>query len=264
MLRTVDRMPVIEFPDGRTGLVDTGFSGLEILANEQSDPVRINDRAIEPVVYPVDLKGIAREIGVERLDLLIGSSLLHEGFTADFEGQTFEFEASPRRPDEELALALPYTRPEARMISSPWVEFEIGGERVSAVFDTGAPYSLWKHRALEPDRPAEVKRTDFHIEPDGQLTVFPVLMRLESVRLSGVPLELDVAYLPESWPEYLPDCVLGMDVPEALGARRLVLEPESRELRFYRRQTATFVQSRESMDREVQRLATPSLKRESR
>ena len=239
MLRTIDRMPVIEFPDGRTGLVDTGFSGVEILANEQSDPVCINDRAIEPVVYPVDLKGIAQEIGVERLDLLIGSSLLHKGFTADFEKQTFVFEARPRRRDEELALSLPYTRPEAGMISSPFVELEIGGQKVNAVFDTGAPYSLWKHRASEPDRPAEVRRTDFHVGPDGQLTVVPVLMRPESVRLSAVTLELDVAYLPETWPEYLPHCVLGMDVPEALGASRLVMEPDSWQFHFYRSTDAT-------------------------
>jgi len=234
MLRTVDGMPVLEFPDGRTALADTGFSGLEILSNEPSGPVYINGREIQPVVHPVDLQGIAQQIGLEKLDLLIGSSLLHEGFSADFRGETFEFEASPRRMGEELVLALPYRRPDSGMISSPWVEFEIGGERVSAVFDTGAPYSLWKHRASEPDRAAEVKRTDFHVEPEGQLRAFPVLMRPESVRLSDVTLELDVAYLPETWPEYLPDCVLGMDVPEALGASRLVLEPESRELRFYR------------------------------
>jgi hypothetical protein len=134
-----------------------------------------------------------------------------------------------------VLAVLPYTPPEDGPIRSPVVEFEIGGERTLGVFDTGAPYSLWKFRSAERDRLAEVKRTDFHIDPSGQLVRFPVLMRRESMRLGELAFELDVAYLPDSWPEYLPGCVFGMDIPAALGVERLVLDAETREIRFYRR-----------------------------
>ena len=167
--------------------------------------------------------------------MLIGASLLSEGFTADLRNRKFIFAATDALPNEEVLAVLPYTTPEDGPIRSPVVEFEIGGEKILGVFDTGAPYSLWKFRSEEPGHLAEVKRTDFHIDQSGQLVRFPVLMRRESMRLGTLGFELDVAYLPDSWPEYLPGCVYGMDIPAALGAERFVLDPETQEIRFYRR-----------------------------
>ena len=66
---------------------------------------------------------------------------------------------------------------------------------------------------------------------------FSVVTRKESVRIGANVIELDVAYLPEPWPATYPDCVLGMDVPLALEATRLVLDPNAQDVRFYRRRS---------------------------
>ena len=235
MLELFDNLPVIELPDGRRALVDTGCNGAEILTAAIGAPVMINNNAIEPTVASVDLGGIGEAIGVPGLDMLIGASLLGEGFTADLRNGTFTFAATNALPNEEVLVVLPYTTPEDGPICSPVVEFEIGGERTRGVFDTGAPYSLWKFRSAESNRLAEINRTDFYIDSSGQLIRFPVMMRTEPMRLGAIAFELDLAYLPESWPEYLPSCVYGMDIPAALGAERFILDPEMREIRFYRR-----------------------------
>ena len=234
MMKLHDNGPVIEFPDGRRAIVDTGFSGTEILSTGDLRPVDINDRDIRPAISGLDLDGIAGEIGADRLDLLIGAAVLHEGFTVDLRNGSFVFSVESPLPDEEVAAVLPYSRRNSGPILSPVVELQIGDEKVTAVFDTGAPYSIWKRRAAEPDRPAHVARSDFHVANGGQITRFPVLMRRESLRIGSVELDLNMAYMPDSFPTYYPDCVIGMDVPKALSATRLVLDPESLEIRFYR------------------------------
>jgi len=235
MLELFDNLLVIELPDGRRALVDTGCSGPEILTEASGAPVEINGNVIVPTAAVVDLEGIREAIGAPRLDMLIGARLLSAGFTADLQNRTFTFAAINALPNEKLLGVLPYSTPADGPICSPVVELEIGGEKVAGVFDTGAPYSLWKFRSAERHRLAQVKRTDFYIDQSGQLVRFPVLMRRESIRLGTLGFELDVAYLPDSWPEYLPGCVYGMDIPAALGAERFVLDPETQEIRFYRR-----------------------------
>jgi hypothetical protein len=234
MMKLHDNVPVLELPDGRRAVADTGCSGADILANVDSGPLNVNGNEVHLTVAPVDLRAIARGIGAERVDLLIGTSLLYEGFTVDLRNGTFEFSATNLLPDEEIAAVLPYARPNSGAVQSPIVELEVGTEKVSGVFDTGAAYSLWKLRSAEPNRPAESNRRDFHLAEDGHLVDFDVWMRKERVRIEQVTFDLDVAYLPESWPAINPDCVFGMDIPEALGATRFVLDPETREFRFYR------------------------------
>jgi len=80
-------------------------------------------------------------------------------------------------------------------------------------------------------------RTDFHVGFGGELITFPVWMRSESVRVGASAVDLEIAYLPETWPAMYPQCVLGMDIPVALECTRFVLDPVSRELRFYRRRS---------------------------
>ena len=236
MMKLHDNVPVIEFPDGRRAIVDTGFSGTEILSTGDLRPVDINGRDIHPTISGLDLDAIAVEIGADRLDLLIGAAVLYEGFTADLRNGSFVFSVESPLPDEEVAAVLPYSRPNSGPILSPVVELQIGDEKVTAVFDTGAPYSIWKRRAAEPDRPAHVARSDFRVANGGQITRFPVLMRRESesLRIGSVELDLNMAYMPDSFPTFYPDCVIGMDVPKALSATRFVLDPESLEIRFYR------------------------------
>jgi hypothetical protein len=233
MLKLYDNIPVLELPDGRRALADTGCSGADVLMAAGGSPVTIDGRVFEPVHAPVDLDGIAREIGAPGIDMLLGANLLHEGFTADLCNGTFEFSVSEERACEELIAAIPYTRPGSGLLCSPLVKFEISGVDVTGVFDTGAPYSLWKHRYSEPERPARVKRRDFHVATGGKLVEFPVVMRKESVRVGRAAFDLDVAYLPESWPAHYPDCVFGMDIPEVIGAARFMLDPRKREIRFY-------------------------------
>ena len=203
---------------------------------ERCQPVAIDGIEHAPVVAPVDLAGIARRIGLPRLDMLIGANLLYGGFSADLQHGTFEFGVHEALPDEELAASLPFTRPKSGLMDSPVVEIEISGQRVTGVFDTGAPYTLWGRRESGSEYPTAATRTDFHVGPDGQLLDFEVHARPESVRIGDVTIELDVAWWPETWPpeRYHPDCVVGMDVPAALGASRLVLDPAAGEIRFYR------------------------------
>ncbi len=234
MMELHDNLPVIELPDGRRAIVDTGFSGAEILSSGDLRPVDVNGRFIHPTISDLDLDGIGREIGAPRLDLLIGAAVLYEGFTVDLRNRSFVFAVEDPLPDEEVVAVLPYSRPYSGAILSPAVELGIGDEKVSAVFDTGAPYSLWKRRAAEPDRPAEVTRTDFHVANGGQITRFPVLTRRESIRIGSIELDLNMAYLPDSFPAFYPDCVIGMDVPKALSASRFLLDPDALEIRFYR------------------------------
>ena len=235
MMRQHDRMPVLTLPDGRLALADTGCSGADIVANS-TRYVEINGIEHSPVVAPVDLAGIARRIGLPRLDMLVGANLLFGGFTADLRHGTFEFGVHEPLPDEELAVSLPYTRPASGMLDSPVVEIEVSGQRVTGVFDTGAPYTLWGRREPGSDCLTAASRTDFHVGPDGRLLDFEVHARPESVRLGEVAIELDVAWWPDSWPStrYHPDCVVGMDVLAALGASRLVLDPVAQAIRFCR------------------------------
>jgi Aspartyl protease len=234
MMKLYDDVPVITLSDERTAIVDTGASGADIITNTDRAPVRIRNRLISPIVARVDLAGIARGIGAPRVDMLIGASVLYGGFTVDFRNGTFEFAVLPAAAGEELAATLPYVRPVSGPVTSPKVKVEIGGEEVLAIFDTGAAYSLFKRCGAAPDRPVHVGRMDFYVDLDGSIVEFPVLMRHETVRLGNSVLNLDVAYLPDTFPELYPDCVLGMDVPKVLGASRMVLDPDTQELRFYR------------------------------
>lgn len=234
MLEQFDRLPVIELPDGRRALIDTGCNGAKIMTEASEASVMVNGQAILPSPTALDLTGIATSIGAPRLDMLIGASLLNEGFTADLHNGTFDFFVTDPLPNEEVLAALPYTTSTDGSICSPVVEIEIGGEKVAGIFDTGAPYSLWKFRSEEPGRSARINRTDFHIGSGCELVRFPVLMRRESMRLGALTFKVDVAYLPDSWPEHLPGCVFGMDIPAALGAERFVLDPVMKEIRFYR------------------------------
>src|SRR5919109_1491142 len=215
MMKTFDEIPVVTMPDGRKALIDLGASGLDIITTGDSDPVVIGDAVISPLEVPVDLAGIGRKIGAPRLDLLIGTNVLYRGFTADFRNESFEFAVLPASADEELAATLPYVRPTSGLLDCPLVKVEISGEEINAIFDTGAPYSLFRRRSVEPDRPAHVHRTDFHLKLDGTTVDFPVLMRAEKVRVGTAVLDLDVAYIPETAPAFYPECILGMDVPRA-------------------------------------------------
>lgn len=237
MMEICDNMPVAVLPDGRRALIDTGCNAGDILSDRRSAPVPIGGKLIRPTVSSIDLDGIARRVGAVRLDMLIGASLLYEGFTVDLRNQIFDFETTDCSSDEEIAVVLPYIGPESSSFVSPVVEFEISGEKVEGIFDTGAPYSLWKLRAAEPNRPVESARTDFHVGQGGELFDFPVQMRAEHVRFGTTGFDLDIAYFPESWPPFFPDCVVGMDVLAALRVTRFVLDPELREIRFYRQQS---------------------------
>ncbi len=161
MMRLHDNIPVVEMPDGRSALADTGFNGVDIIVSRDPTPVSIGDRVFQPTITSVDLAGIGRAIGAAELDMLIGAGVLREGFSADLRKGTFTFVATEARPDEKVVAVLPYTQPASNVALSPFIEFEIGGEWVSGIFDTGAPYSLWKRRSSDPQRSAEVKRTDF-------------------------------------------------------------------------------------------------------
>ena len=91
-----------------------------------------------------------------------------------------------------------------------------------------------RHRTESgPSVLATIIGMDFHVGADGQLVTFPVQTRLERLALGESKFDLDVAYLPDSLFAIDPDCVLGMDVVEALQVSRFVLEPTVREIRLY-------------------------------
>ena len=229
-----DNLPVLELPDGRCALADTGCCVVEAIARAESGPVTLGDRVLHPVEAGIDLSAIARKIRAPRIDLLIGAPALKDGFSIDLDGRTFDFAATSIRADEEEIASLRWKSPELTGLLPPIVEVDIGGARRDAVFDTGAAFTLWKMRAAEPARAAQHTRDDFHLALDGTLVEYPVWSRTETLRLGEVSIELDVAYLPDAWPGLLPQLILGMDVPGALGASRLTLDPDSASLRFFR------------------------------
>lgn len=237
VMKLYDNLPVLELADGRRALADTGFSGEDILTYRDTAPVEIHGRTIQPTVGTLDLDAIAHKIGAPRLDMLIGAKLLQKGFTLDLKNETFEFAVAEEQVDDQLAAALPLKQSESSGLLWPVIEVEIGGEKKSCVFDTGAAYSLWKFRHADGNPPVTIARSDFRIGPGGQMEEFSVVTRKESVRIGANVIELDVAYLPEPWPATYPDCVLGMDVPLALEATRLVLDPNAQDVRFYRRRS---------------------------
>ena len=237
VMKLYDNLPVFELADGRWALADTGLSGADILTNRDTGPVVIHGRMIHPTVAPLDLDGIARKIGAPRLDMLIGASLLQRGFTLDLLNEAFNFGVEEGSTEDQLTAALPLKRPESGGLLSPVIEVEIGGQRKSCIFDTGAAYSLWNFRDPDGNCPATSERTDFRIGRDGQMTEFSVDTRRESICIGANVIELGVAYLPKPWPATYPDCVLGMDVPLALEATRFVLDPSSQDVRFYRRRS---------------------------
>ena len=127
MLELFDNLPVIELPDGRRALVDTGCNGAGILTEAGGAPVVINGNAVEPTASVVDLKGIAKAIGAPGLDMLIGASLLSEGFTVDLENGAFTFGATGPLPNQEVLAVLPYSNPKWHKSGIKGVPAMVGG-----------------------------------------------------------------------------------------------------------------------------------------
>ncbi|GEM_PF-4302182 len=234
MLELYDNLPVLTLPCGRRALTDTGLYGVHALSPADPTPVEIEGRRIHPTVAPIDLAGIAQRIGAPTLDLLIGVGALRDGFTIDLEGGQFELDVRDEGPRDELVGSLELVPNESGGLSSPTVEVRIGDARATGIFDTGAAYSLWRHRDGSDRAEARVVRSDFHVAEGGRLVDFDVWMRPERVEIGPGSIELDLAYLPASWPAGYPELVLGMDVPAALGSRWFVLDPRAGQLRFYR------------------------------